>query len=141
MPVEPTTSTKIQTAVFFLIHYGFFHLIYASFLSSKFGKASFLQALAVIGIFVIYQGFSFFYNRKWDAKKRPNIGTMMFFPYARIIPMHLTIFFAGSRWGQHLALPVFLFLKLLADVIMHIVESKGFSGSKKTTSSPAEEGI
>jgi hypothetical protein len=129
-PVQPTTSTKIQTSVFFLFHYGFFHLGYAVFLFSKFGFVPFSQALTAIGIFVIYQGYSFFYNRKWQAKQKPNIGIMMFFPYARIIPMHLTIIFASSSWGQKQALAFFLFLKLLADVIMHIVESKGFSDSK-----------
>lgn len=130
MPVQPTTATKIQTSVFFLFHYGFFHLVYAGFLSSKFGFASFFQALAAIGIFAIYQSFSFFYNRKWEAERKPNIGIMMAFPYARIIPMHLTIIFAFSDWGQRPALALFLFLKLLADVIMHVVESKGFSDSK-----------
>ncbi len=129
-PVQPTTSTKIQTSVFFLFHYGFFHFGYAVFLFSKFGFVPFSQALTAIGIFVIYQGYSFFYNRKWQAKQKPNIGIMMFFPYARIIPMHLTIIFASSSWGQKQALAFFLFLKLLADVIMHIVESKGFSDSK-----------
>jgi hypothetical protein len=43
----------------------------------------------------------------------------MFYPYARIIPMHLTISF-GSLSGD--ALPLFLVLKTFADATMHIVE-------------------
>ena len=43
----------------------------------------------------------------------------MFYPYARIIPMHLTIVF-GFNFGG--ALILFLVLKTFADVIMHIVE-------------------
>ena len=126
-PVEPTRATKIQTSVFFLIHYGFFHLGYAVFLCAEFGFAPFYQALAPIGIFAIYQGHSFFYHRKWLARQKPNIGTMMFFPYARIIPMHLTIIFAFTYEGQTYALVLFLFLKLLADVFMHIVERRNFA--------------
>jgi len=126
-PAEPTTATKIQTSVFFLIHYGFFHFGYAVFLSSKFGVSPFLQAIAPIGVFAIYQAHSFFYNRKWEARQKPNIGKMMFFPYARIIPMHLTILFAFQYQGQNPALVMFLFLKLLADVFMHIAERRNFA--------------
>jgi hypothetical protein len=46
--------------------------------------------------------------------------------------MHLTIIFANSRSGQKQVLVMFLFLKLLADVIMHVVEGKIFAGSKKS---------
>lgn len=43
----------------------------------------------------------------------------MFYPYARIIPMHLTIIFGPAF---NLSLPLFLLLKTIADVIMHSVE-------------------
>jgi hypothetical protein len=59
------------------------------------------------------------------------VGKMMFFPYARIIPMHLTILFGGilSSWGTFagkMTLAFFMLLKTFADVIMHIVEKNGF---------------
>jgi len=44
----------------------------------------------------------------------------MFFPYARIIPMHLTIIF-GMLLGKG-AIVLFLTLKTLADMIMHVLE-------------------
>lgn len=125
--VAPTTSTKIQTAVFFLFHYGFFHVGYAVMLTNKFESVPMFETLTAAGIFFVYQCYSFFYNRKWEAKGKPNIGTMMFFPYARIIPMHITIVIAFSDWGQQQALALFLFLKLLADVVMHVVERAGFA--------------
>lgn len=125
--VEPTKATKIQTAIFFLFHYGFFHFGYLIFLGEKFKFMPTFQLLMAASVFFVYQCYSFFYNRKWEAKGKPNIGTMMFFPYARIIPMHLTILFAFSNWGQQQALALFLFLKLLADVVMHVVERKGFA--------------
>jgi hypothetical protein len=56
---------------------------------------------------------------------------MMFFPYARVIPMHFTIIFGASDWGQKQPLALFLFLKLLADVIMHIIERRGFGDKIK----------
>lgn len=62
---------------------------------------------------------------------------MMFFPYARIIPMHLTIIFGGmlSEWtfAAKTTLALFMLLKTFADVIMHVVEKKGF-GDKPATS-------
>jgi hypothetical protein len=83
------------------------------------------------GLFLVYQCFSFFYNRKWEDKRKPNIGKMFCFPYARIIPMHVTILFGVilSSWGTFagkMALVLFMLLKTFADVIMHIVETKGF---------------
>lgn len=125
--VAPTQSTKVQTAVFFLVHYGFFHLGYFTFLATEHKVQSVFNLLTAAGIFFFYQGYSFFYNQKWLISTKPNIGKMMFFPYARIIPMHLTIIFASTAWGQRQSLALFLLLKLAADVIMHIVEQKGFS--------------
>lgn len=128
--VEPTTGTKVQTAFFFLAHYGFFHFIYAIFLSGDFKTVRLWPILFMAGVFFVYQFFSFFYNRKWEDKRKPNIGKMMLFPYARIIPMHLTILFGGILSGGTFAgkvpLALFMLLKTFADVIMHVVEKKGF---------------
>ena len=135
-PVKPTKKTKNETAIFFLIHYGFFHIVYSIFLGGKFKSVPTFQLLISGGIFFAYQCYSFFYNKKWEAKGKPNIGTMMFFPYARIIPMHITIIIAFSDWGQRQALALFLFLKLLADMVMHVVERKGFTDPEKKDSSP-----
>jgi len=136
--VEPTTSTKIQTAVFFLIHYGFFHLIYSFFLKGMFESVQLVPIFLMAGIFFVYQCFSFFYNKKWKNKRKPNIGTMMFFPYARIIPMHITIIAGGAlqtSGGEislvNASLLIFMLLKTLADILMHTVEKRGF-GDKPT---------
>lgn len=126
-PAQPTQGTKIFTAFFFLFHYGFFHFGYLMFLltgtfTKAYGNSSnfielkyiFLTAL----LFFINHLFSYVYNRPKDTKKQ-NIGSLMFYPYVRIIPMHLTIIF-GSAFGG--ALPLFLVLKTFADGIMHVVE-------------------
>ncbi|MDH4238821.1 MAG: DUF6498-containing protein [Phycisphaerae bacterium] len=131
MADEETTDTKIRTAFFFLAHYGFFHFVYAFFLFVLFRPVRIGPILFMAVLFLVYQCFSFFYNRKWEGKRKPNIGKMMLFPYARIIPMHITILFGGilSSWGTFagkMTLALFMLLKSFADVIMHVVETEGF---------------
>lgn len=129
--VKPTQGTKIQTAFFFLAHYGFFHVGYAVFLCAQFKPAIIWPILLMATVFAVYQSFSFFYNKKWVDKRKPNIGAVMFFPYARIIPMHLTIIFGGTMasgsLGRNTTLVMFMLLKTGADAIMHIVEQRGFA--------------
>ncbi|MEI6296692.1 MAG: DUF6498-containing protein [bacterium] len=114
-------------AFFFLFHYGFFHFVYAMFLSSgiftnEVGTismpAEFNYILLSAFIFLINHLFSYFYNRKKDVEKQ-SLETLMTFPYLRIIPMHFTIIFGSILGG---ALPIFLILKTLADGVMHIKE-------------------
>ena len=135
-PVKPTEKTKKEAAVFFLIHYGSFHFAYCLFLGGKFKSVLMFQLLVSVGIFLVYECYSFFYNKKWQTKGKPNIGMMMVFPYARVIPMHLTICIAFSDWGQKQTLTLFLFLKLLADMVMHMVERRGFADVGKKNGSP-----
>jgi hypothetical protein len=70
-------------------------------------------------LFFINHLFSYIYNRPKDTKKQ-NIGSLMVYPYIRIIPMHLTIIFGPVF--PNAALPFFLMLKTFADCTMHIVE-------------------
>lgn len=140
-PVQPIRSTKISVAFFFLVHYGFFHAVYAVFLFSGFGPmqkhpspiSSIDKILIAVSIFAFFGNhlFSFFYNRQRDKDKKPNLGTVMFFPYVRIIPMHLTIIFGIfimvllGMFRIKSDVPVILFfliLKTIADVIMHVIE-------------------
>jgi hypothetical protein len=74
-------------------------------------------------IFLFNHGFSYRYNRERDRSGTPNIGTIMFSPYVRIIPMHLTILF-GSQFANDSGskLLLFLGLKTVADVVMHMVK-------------------
>ena len=127
-PVAPTKATQRQTATFFAFHYGFFHFIYCIFLFSEradISKPGVLGIVMCVIVFAVNHGFSFKYNLARDLARKPNIGTIMFFPYARIIPMHLTIIL-GSHFGQRTTgtLVLFLSLKTLADLIMHLVEHR-----------------
>ncbi|MCJ7576737.1 MAG: DUF6498-containing protein [Dehalococcoidia bacterium] len=131
--VEPTEQTKNDTARFFLLHYGGFHLGYFIFLlifsltgmfSSADGDALNSADLKyIIPTALLFLGnhvFSDFYNRPRDTG-RQKIGWLMAYPYARVIPMHLTILLGAFLGG---GLLLFLVLKTLADAIMHVVEHR-----------------
>jgi hypothetical protein len=128
-PVPPTLQTRNQTAAFFLFHYGFFHAGYAVFLATHWTVVNKWPIVIMAAIFVANHLFSFIHNRKWDSDTKPNLGTVMFFPYARIIPMHLTILFGvplGLAGGSPLVIAFFMFLKTAADVTMHAIERAKF---------------
>jgi hypothetical protein len=78
-------------------------------------------AVCVVAFYLNHR-FSYRYNREREAGRVPNIGSIMFFPYVRIIPMHLMIV-AGSRLkgNSGKGLMVFLLLKTVADVAMHVI--------------------
>lgn len=122
-PAPPTSQTKIFTAFFFAFHYGFFHFIYVIFLFNffQFSQPLDFKYLFTGGlIFFLNHTFSYFYNKIIDKEKVQNIAALIFSPYARIIPMHLIIIF-GAILGQS-TLIVFLILKTLADIMMHVIK-------------------
>lgn len=140
-PVDPTASTKRTIAFFFLFHYGFFHLVYFFFLSADAVLALFSPSanpkdayyiLLSALLFFANHLLSFIYNRPRDSKKQ-NIGTLMFYPYARVLPMHIIITLAGI-FGA-LMLPFFLLLKTCSDAIMHVMERKIRQGEQAPPSS------
>jgi len=131
-PFKPTEATKLSTAFFFAVHYGAFHLAYFAFLIIGPWTSPGLKPITPIDmLFILIAAAVFFANHFYSFKHNPdkgrrkkNIGTLMFFPYARIIPMHLMIGFAAAT-GQAALLP-FLLLKTAADVIMHVIEHRAF---------------
>lgn len=127
--VSPTPATKRSTANFFAVHYGFFHLGYLVFLLGQHtGQFRWWDwaGLVVLGIsFAWNHRLSFQQNVEADRAGTPNIGTLMYLPYARIIPMHITIIAGGALGGDSaLSLLVFGALKTGADVLMHHVEHR-----------------
>ncbi len=124
--VEPTRATQRKTATFFAMHYGMFHLVYFVFLvkdASLDGTVSLLGVAVCVFAFYLNHRFSWQYHRARDRERVPNIGNIMFFPYLRIIPMHLTILLGGLSGGHGtFSLLFFLMLKTAADVAMHVIE-------------------
>ncbi|MHC4953205.1 MAG: DUF6498-containing protein [Planctomycetota bacterium] len=138
-PVPETSKGKWSTAIFFAIHYGFFHLGYLVFIVAFTvggeGKSTFggpwqpdaydwLWLGVGVAAFFAAHWFSFRKNVAADLAGRPNLGTMMFLPYARILPMHLTIIFGFWMGSNRGALLLFMLLKTGADFLMHVVEHR-----------------
>jgi hypothetical protein len=49
----------------------------------------------------------------------------MLFPYARVLPLHLTILVGALQTNSPTALVFFLMLKTGADLLMHVIEHAG----------------
>lgn len=129
-PIKPTPTVKLIIAFFFAFHYGLFHLTYLFFLifdsvfepltSNGVSSISWSYVLGGLALFLASHAFSFFYNN--DSKKPQNIGKVMFFPYARIIPMHLIIILGSILISNVATMAFFIILKTIADVVMHVIE-------------------
>jgi Na+/H+ antiporter NhaD/arsenite permease-like protein len=123
---DPTPETKKSVARFFALHYGIFHAAYLAFILGKDSGDIGVSSIGIIACavaFIFNHRYSYQHNKERDSQRVPNIGTIMFFPYARIVPMHLTIGLAASYGNQSIkGLFLFLVLKTVADVIMHMIE-------------------
>ena len=127
--IDVSSAAKNTAAFFFLIHYGIFHLVYGMFLISFSAAGSsssinFLSIFSIWGLFFINHFISLISHWPKERETKQNLGKMMFFPYFRIIPMHLTIIFGGAAGLLHksLAILIFMGLKTFADLAMHLVE-------------------
>jgi hypothetical protein len=84
-------------------------------------------------LFFISYLIEFVNSRKEQSDELPNIGLIMFAPYARIIPMHLTIILggfigaAGSIFSTNTNLSIiilFIGLKTVVDLFTHSIDFK-----------------
>lgn len=126
-PVPATRAGRVQTAIFFTIHYGLFHLVYAGFIAGSGGwpvGMDLWATLALVATFAWGHANSYRRNRGAEDTVPVNLGTAMFLPYLRVIPMHLTILFGGVALGGGgtWALLLFTGLKTVSDVAMHYAE-------------------
>lgn len=139
--VAPTPETQTKTANFFALHYGFFHVGYVVFLTTFTAGAGpvALGHLDALGwFFVAVAAASFWHTHHGshqehvaaDLARLPNLGTLMVLPYARVVPMHLTII-VGSAMGAGRGLLLFGVLKTAADVVMHKVEHRWLQGDHR----------
>lgn len=144
--LDATPRNKVRVALFFALHFGFFHLVYLMFLAfepaaQKSAPFSALGFWLCAAGFAVGHGYSLLENIAKDRAGEPNLGTLMMLPYARIVPMHLTILFGGVLFKGVAALVIFCLLKTVADVLMHTVEhhvlrtSRPAEGSQDSVSS------
>jgi hypothetical protein len=135
-PVRPDDpAAKQSVAIFFAVHYGLFHAIYLVFIlvsavKGQLGASPLPYVLCALG-FALNHAYSLRHNIARDAAGRPNIGTLMFLPYARIVPMHMTIVTGGLVAGSAFGFFLFCGLKTFADAVMHTVEHHMLAESKR----------
>lgn len=126
-PVPETAQGKCSTARFFVLHYGAFHLGYVVFLLSSHA------AVVPLEIFVLAsRGLSFAFSQHQtyrvqhaaDLRGRPNLGTLMFLPYVRVLPMHLGIILGSALGDGAMTLVFFVVLKTLADLALDYADCR-----------------
>jgi hypothetical protein len=135
-------TARIGLTVFFVIHYGIFHIAYYMIIvdSGLFGQVNFTDPglWFACGIFFVNHLYSFVAH--WNVHIREVGGDDFLAPYRRIIPMHLTIIFGGmvifglQDLGITSTMPVlllFLVLKMVVDISTHLARHSppGTSGS------------
>lgn len=142
--VQPTNKTKWMSAIFFTLHYGFFHLAYFIFLIifsvGNGSKLDFRMVLINAGIIALNAIISTSSNIMQDREDKPAISSMFFTPYLRVVPMHIFIILGFTRkvnpevlipvLGAINSFYVFLILKLFSDLVMHIVIQKTWRGPR-----------
>ncbi|NUO77965.1 MAG: hypothetical protein HOQ32_18375 [Lysobacter sp.] len=124
--VPETEAGKRSTAHFFVLHYGFFHLGYLAFLFAQHrvsGAFDWLVLVACGVSFALSQRKTFDVQHAADLRGRPSLGALMFTPYLRVLPMHLTILFGASGQGTA-ALLVFCALKTASDLGLDAIDRR-----------------
>lgn len=124
--VPEDESGKRSTANFFTLHYGFFHVGYLVFLVAGHAIGSWRDALILAACgasFVLSQQQTYATQHAADVRGKPNLGTLMFTPYLRIVPMHLAIIFGAGSTGAW-ALWLFTGLKTISDLILDAIDRR-----------------
>jgi hypothetical protein len=129
-PLEKSRKTKGCFSTFFLFHYGFFHFVYLIFLRVFIGfrgRVDMHFIYYAILSFAVGEAFNIIKQQYKREKEVPNIGTLMFTPYLRILPMHFFILIGGFVGHQNsIVFMVFIILKTMSDIAMHIVVNKTY---------------
>lgn len=128
---EPITAKNEGClALFFMVHYGIFHVVYAIFLMVQQG-IDVNGSVLLLGIagFLVEGIISFWQRKQMEKYISLNIGVMFFLPYLRIIPMHLMIL--GPVFLDWEASNIFLVLKTIADILAYLLYRRIFSKQYK----------
>jgi len=121
-PVENTKGGKGCLAMFFLLHYGAFHVAYLVFMFIEIkGKIDFHFVLIGMAILALSLIVDFIRNKIRQQQQQVDIGKMFILPYARVVPMHLMILVPEFIGVSNFT--VFIVIKIAMDIIMHFALS------------------
>lgn len=134
---EGGIGIKIFITLFFMFHFGMFSGGHYTFLNQMFGAGDILSsiraegplmwaALSLLISHLFSMAVNFIGKREYAGR---NVGAQMFFPYGRIVVMHIVIIFGGALTlflGEPLfALLLLIVLKTLMDIAAHSLEHGG----------------
>ncbi len=116
-------SSRGCNSIFFAFHYGLFHLVYLIMLLVKTGGKIDFAFLRISFFIILFSEFMEFVRKKQASNSTPvPAGYIFFLPYLRIVPMHLMLVGASlSGWSD---ITIFLVLKTIADVAMHLLTNR-----------------
>ena len=127
--VEPGKSSEMFakkgcSAGFFTVHYGMFHLVYLFFLPSLISIKNIDFPFVYLSLWILLATCTvgFVQNKIRNRTEAVNLGVMFFMPYPRVIPIHLMIL--APKFLNVSAPLVFLILKTIPDVVMHMVAQR-----------------
>lgn len=125
--VPEDADGKRTTANFFALHYGFFHAGYLVFLWHEHRPHAGWDGFALLACgasFVLSQRATFAAQHTADLRGKPNLGSMMFTPYLRVVPMHLAIIAGAGVGGGTGMLLWFTLLKTASDLALDAIDRR-----------------
>lgn len=116
-------SSRGCSGIFFLFHYGTFHIVYLIMLWVRSEGKVDVGFLKISFFIILIAEFMDFVRKKQATSSAPvRAGYIFFLPYLRIVPMHLMLVGASfSGWSD---ITIFLVLKTIADVAMHLLTNR-----------------
>ena len=116
-------SSRGCGSLFFAFHYGIFHLVYLIMIWARVDGKVDVGFLKISFFIILIAEFMEFVRKKQATATTPvQTGYIFFLPYLRIVPMHLMLVGASlSGWSD---ITLFLVLKTIADVAMHLLTNR-----------------
>lgn len=137
--VDSSYTDKVKSVFAFIPHYMVTNFVYSMFLFNFFRAeffANFMYIFAMAGIFFLSETVSYFAQTTRNRSIPLSLAKVQLFPYARVLPMHFIIVFGiileATGEYAHLNVLIFLSLKAVADIAMHIVEQSRVFGNVVT---------